>query len=348
MIAKPTPVHFGVVLTTFAVVGFACKKEPLVIGVSWSNFQQDRWKRDESAMKVELERLGATYISTDASASSQKQNSDIEDLIARGAKVLIILAWDSDAIGPGIAKAKEAGVPVLGYDRLIEEPGVFYLTFDNKEVGRIQAREVLRAQPKGNYALIKGAPTDPNSDLLRAGQLEVLEASIKRGDVKIVAEAYTEGWRADNAQATIVEALKANTSVDAVIASNDETAGGVVAALSDHGLAGKVPVSGQDGDQAALNRVAKGLQTVSVWKDAWALGKEAARIAVALGRGTPAERIEGAISWAEGPRGVTMNAIMLKPVPVTRKNLDVVIEGGWVLREVVCEGVAHAPPTACL
>ena len=92
-----------------------------------------------------------------------------------------MLAQDSEAVLPAITKAKADGIPVISYDRLIEDPWAFYISFDNKEVGRLQAKMVLDAQPKGNYAFIKGSPTDPNAALLYAGQLEVLDAAIKSG-----------------------------------------------------------------------------------------------------------------------------------------------------------------------
>ncbi len=182
-------------------------------------------------------------------------------------------------------KATKQKIPVIAYDRLIEAPGVFYITFDNKEVGRMQARAVLAVQPKGNYVMIKGSPTDPNANFLREGQQEVLADAIKKGDIKIVGEEYTDGWKPEVAQKNMEQILTKNAGkVDAVVASNDGMAGGVVAALTAKGLKG-VPVSGQDGDHAALNRVALGTQTVSVWKDARDLGREAATAAVALGAG---------------------------------------------------------------
>src|SRR5258708_589691 len=122
-----------------------------VVGVSWSNFQEERWKTDEAAIKAELEKLGAKYVSADAGGSPEKQIADVDGLIAKGATALIILAMDKDAIVPALAKAKAKNLPVVAYDRLIEQPGVFYITFDNKEVGREQARGVFKVKPKGNY-----------------------------------------------------------------------------------------------------------------------------------------------------------------------------------------------------
>jgi D-xylose transport system substrate-binding protein len=319
-----------------------------VIGVSWSNFQEERWKTDETAIKETIEAAGGTYLSADAQSSVSKQLADIESLIARGAEALIILAQDADAIGPAIEAAVAEGIPVVGYDRLIEHPEVFYLTFDNIEVGRMQARAVYEAQPTGNYVFIKGSSADPNADFLRQGQQEVLQAAIDSGDIVNVGEAYTDAWLPENAQRNMEQFLTANdNAVDAVVAANDGTAGGAIAARAAQGMAGAVPVSGQDADHAALNRVALGTQTVSVWKDSRDLGRRAAEIAVVLAGGATLDEVPGAIVWSNGPRGIDMNAILLEPIPITRDNLDVVIDAGWVSREVVCQGVEPRTVPAC-
>ncbi len=316
-----------------------------LVGVSWSNFREERWTTDEKALKDQLAKHGATYVAADAAASAEKQLADIDGLINKGAKVLLILAQDKDAIAPALAKAKARGIPVIAYDRLIESPEVFYLSFDNKEVGRMQARAILAAKPKGNYAMIKGASTDPNANLLRSGQQEVLADAIAKGDIKIVGEEYTDDWKPEAAQKNMEQILtKTGGKVDAVVCSNDGMAGGVVAALSSKGIKG-VPVSGQDGDHAALNRVALGTQTVSVWKDSRELGKAGADIAVALAKG---QKPAGAGTFNGGEKGVMMNAMLLKPLPVTADKLDAVIKGGWIKKEVACKGVNPAnAPAAC-
>lgn len=337
---------------TFALAALAAALSPpgiahaqTVVGVSWSNFQEERWKTDEAAIKEQLAKLGATYVSADAGGSPEKQLADVDGLIAKGAKALIVLAMDKDAIVPALAKARQRNIPVVAYDRLIEQPGVFYITFDNKEVGRMQARAVLAARPKGSYVMIKGSPTDPNADFLRAGQQEVLADAIKKGDVRIVGEEYTEGWKPEVAQKNMEQILTRNgNKVDAVVASNDGTAGGVVAALGARGISG-VPVSGQDGDHAALNRVAQGTQTVSVWKDARVLGREAAEAAVLIASGKP---VPGTVTWAEGERKVAMTSKFLKPVAITRDNLDVVLKANWISKDALCKNVSAAKaPAAC-
>ncbi len=324
---------------------------PLLVGVSWGNFQEERWKTDEAAMRAALAELGARYISADAQSSSEKQLSDLETLLTRGVDALVVVAQDANAIMPGIALARAEGVPVVGYDRLIEAEDVFYISFDNKEVGRMQAREVLARRPSGRYVFIKGAQTDPNADLVHAGQLEVLASAIDSGRIKVVGEQYVEGWLPEVAQRITEQILTANGGrVDAVVCSNDGMAGGVAAALAVEGLEG-IPLSGQDGDHAALNRVARSLQSVSVWKDARVLGRHAAEVAVALARGTPGREIAGARPFRGGARGRAVEAILLSPIAITRENLAVVIDAGWVSREAVCRGVSTASgsaPSVCL
>jgi len=340
----------AVALSTTVLIGAASAAfaQELVVGVSWSNFQEERWKTDEAAIKSALDAAGAKYISADAQSSPAKQLTDIESLISQGANALIVLAQDSDAIGPAVQAAVSEGIPVVGYDRLIENPQAFYLTFDNKEVGRLQAKAVYDVAPKGNYVFIKGSSTDPNADFLFAGQMEVLKDAIDKGDIKNVGEAYTDGWLPENAQKNMEQFLTANNNeVDAVVASNDGTAGGAIAALAAQGLAGSVPVSGQDGDHAALNRIALGTQTVSVWKDARELGKKAAEIALDLAKGTALDQVAGATKFSGGPKGVEMNAVFLAPVAITKDNLNVVIDAGWVSKDVVCQGVAAGKVAAC-
>jgi D-xylose transport system substrate-binding protein len=319
-----------------------------VVGVSWSNFQEERWKTDEAAIKAAVAAAGGRYIAADAQSSPQKQLTDIESLIARGANALIVLAQDASAIAPAVQEAIDENIPVVGYDRLIENPRAFYITFDNKEVGRMQARAVFARRPRGNYAFIKGSSTDPNADFLFSGQIEVLRDAIAAGAIKNVGEAYTDGWLPANAQRNMEQILtKNNNNVDAVVASNDGTAGGAIAALAAQGIAGSVPVSGQDGDHAALNRVALGTQTISVWKDARALGKRAAEIALLLADGKKMSDIPGAVKFDGGPKKVEMNALFLTPIPITRENLDVVIDAGWIRRDEVCQGVKPGTVKVC-
>ncbi len=225
-------------------------------------------KADDAAIKKIIEAAGDTYISADAQGSAAKQASDIEGLIAQKVDVILVVAYDSDAILPSIKAANDAGVKMIAYDVQFEDPNSLYITFDNIGVGRLMAKEVLKAKPAGNYAFIKGDKGDPNATFLFSGITEVLKPAMDAGKIKNVCETFTDGWKPDNAQKNMEQCLtKQNNKVDAVVAENDGMASGVVAALKAQGMDGQVPVSGQDGDLAAINRVALGTQTVSIWKD---------------------------------------------------------------------------------
>jgi len=323
-------------------------EEGLIVGVSWNNFQEERWaKSDEPAIKAVLEAEGIEYISTDAGSSAEKQLDDVEQLISQGADALIILAQDGTAILPAVQSATEQGVPVIAYDRLIEDPTAFYITFDNVEVGRMQAEEIFKLVPEGNYVFIKGNQADANADFLRGGQQEVLQEAIDSGAIVNVGEEYTDNWDPAVAQTNMEQILtQTNNEVDAVVASNDGTAGGVVAALEDQGLAGVVPVSGQDGEAAALNRVALGSQAVSVWKDARELGKAAGEAAAAFAKGATIDEVEGMVVFVS-PGGNDMRSLLLVPIPITPDNLDIVIDAEWITQEEVCQGVDAGTVDVC-
>ena len=309
------------------------------IAVSWKTFQEERWKTDDAAIKAVVEAAGDKYITSDAQGSAQKQAADIEGLIAQKPDVIMVVAFDSDAILPSIKKISDAGIKSIAYDVQFEDPNALYVTFDNVGVGRLMAKEILKVKPKGNYAFIKGDKGDPNATFLFQGQLEVLKEAMDAGKIKNVCETFTDGWKPDNAQKNMEQCLTSTKNkVDAVVSENDGMASGVVAALKAQGMAGKVPVSGQDGDKAALNRVATGTQTVSVWKDSRALGKIAAEAAVAMAEGTPMDKLKGISKFKDGKKKVEMTAILLAPNPITKANLGDVIKAGWITKEEACAG----------
>src|ERR1700729_4057980 len=218
------------------------------IAVSWKVFQEERWKTDEAAIKKVVEAAGDTYISTDAQNSASKQATDIEGLIAQKVDVILVVAFDSDAILPSIKAADDAGVKMIAYDVQFEDPGSLYITFDNIGVGRLMAKEVMKAKPAGNYAFIKGDKGDPNATFLFSGITEVLKPAMDAGKIKNVCETFTDGWKPDNAQKNMEQCLtKQNNKVDAVVSENDGMASGVVVALKAQGIDGQVPAWGQAG-----------------------------------------------------------------------------------------------------
>ncbi len=322
--------------------------DDIVVGVSWNNFNEPRWANaDEPAIIAALDAAGASYIKADAGSSAEQQLTDVENLISQGADVLIILAQDGTAILPAVQSALDQGIPVIAYDRLIENPEALYITFDNVGVGRIIAETIFGIVPTGTYAIIKGNSADANADFLRAGMEEVIGAAVTAGDITIACEEYTDNWDGAIAQTTMEQCLTQNNNeIDAVLSENDGMATGVVAALAGVGLDGQVPVGGQDGDPAALNRVALGTQTVSVWKDARELGKAAGEAAIELANGAALGDVGGVVQF-DSPGGNSMTSILLTPIPITVDNLNVVVDANWITVEDLCQGVPAGTVDVC-
>ena len=352
----------GTVATIGAVA--AQDDDQLVVGVSWNNYNEERWARaDEVAIKDTIEELGGRYVSTNAKSSAAQQADDIDLLLTLGVDALIVLAQDSNAIIPAVTAALDQGVPVIAYDRLIEDPRTLYITFDNTAVGKLQAEEVFKLVPEGRYAMIKGNEADLNAKVfLREGYDQAIGEAVESGAIEIVCEPFTDNWEPAKATTNMEQCLtQADNDIDAVLSMNDGMATGIVVALDAQGLTG-IPLSGQDGDFAALNRVANGTQTVSVWKDAFALGRTAAKTAVDLANGvdlTAAEAPSDLPDYATPPAGLkvvpftTPNgvelpaSITLNPLAVTQENFNVPIDSGWIPQAVACQGVEAGSVPGC-
>ncbi len=348
------------------------------VGVSWNNFQQPRWAAaDQPSIKNVVEDAGGTYIDADANLSNEQQLTDVDNLIAQGANVLILLAQDQNAILPALQKAKDNNIPVIAYDRLIEDPDILYITFNNVGVGEAEASAVLDAVPSGNYVLIKGDPGDPNAStfLPQGWDNAGLKDKVDSGDITILNGpesgsgtwpddygTYTDAWATEKAQsnmeAIIDKANADNVQIDAILAENDSTALGVVAALTAKNY-GFPPLSGQDGDPANLNNVALGKQYVDVWKNANELGKAAGQAALALCDGTAMSDVTidigASVAPTDGnsptdfdtPGGNTVKSLILQPTPITADNLSDVIDAGWwATKEDICKDVTSSDPGA--
>ncbi|BEU22408.1 D-xylose ABC transporter substrate-binding protein [Paraburkholderia sp. 22B1P] len=312
-------------LTMIAPLAHASKDKP-EIGFCIDDLRVERWSRDRDYFVAAATKLGAKVSVQSADASEARQISQIENLISRGVDVIVIVPFNSKTLGNVVAEAHKAGIKVVSYDRLILDADVdAYISFDNEKVGELQAQGVFNAQPKGNYFLLGGAPTDNNAKMLREGQLKVLKPAIDRGDVKIVGQQWVPEWSAATALRITEDALTANNNkIDAIVASNDGTAGGAIQALAAQKMAGKVPVSGQDADLAAVKRVIAGTQTMTVYKPLKLIAGEAAKLAVDLAKGDkPAFNAK----YDNGKKQV--DTVLLQPTLLTKSNVDVVIKDGF-------------------
>jgi D-xylose transport system substrate-binding protein len=375
----------GSLITTAPVMaqGTSPGFEHCNVGVSWNNFEQPRWAAtDKPSIQQTVEAGGGTYLPDfNAKNDNDQQLSDVQSLIDNGADVLIILAADNKLIGPALESAKNNNIPVIGYDRLIEDPYALYLSFDNVLVGKAEADAMLAHVPSGNYVLMKGHEGDPNASVFlpegwrQAGLYDKIDA----GEINVVYETFTDNWKPEvatnNMDAAIQKANNDNVTIDAVLAENDSTAFGSIASLVTNGLSG-VPVSGQDGDHPNLQYVAQGLQYVDVWKDSNWLGKVAGAAALQLCAGVPVNEItvpadimQGMTDAGKQPllgdKAVDFNtpgldqkldsgdenvvsSILLQPTPITAPDLQKVLDGNWLSKEELCAGVTAEMPGAAV
>ncbi len=278
--------------------------EKIKVGLSFSDFATERWKNEEIILRELLEAKGYEVLSQEANQDVKLQNDQIDNMVSQGAKALIIIAQDGDAAVTAVDKAADAGVAVVAYDRLIKSPKIAgYISFNNVEVGRQQADGVMKALDIENWDVaangparvvkLGGSPTDNNAILFRQGQDLIVDPLVEAGKVEVVADQWVENWDPANALKLMENILTSvNNDVDAVVASNDGTALGALQALNAQGLAGVVPISGQDATADGCNSIVKGQLTVSILKDIRNLAPIAVDMVDALIKGEAVEGLE--------------------------------------------------------
>jgi len=311
------------------------------VGISMSDFATERWKPESDLMKQLLEAKGYEVLVQEANHDVKLQNDQIDNMVAQGVVGLIIVAEDGDAAATAVDKAAAAGVKAIAYDRLIKSANIAaYLSFDNVEVGRAEADGVMKAldidnwdvASKGPVKLMKmgGSPTDNNAILVRQGQDEVLQPYIDSGVIEVVADQWVDNWDPANALKIMENVLTAQANqIDAVVASNDGTALGALQALGAQGLAGKVPISGQDATADGCNSIVKGEQTVTVFKDIRLLAPKAVDLLDNLIKGQPVDVQTFTLAELTNDSSYqgSVQAAFLPVVQVTKDNVfDVIVK----------------------
>jgi D-xylose transport system substrate-binding protein len=314
----------GLVLLASCGGGTATKKAdtgPLKIGLLLDQLREERWQRDRDLFVSRAEDLGARVEVKEGLGDPNKQLAAANELLNDGVKVLVVVPTDLEKAVAIVEAAEARHVPVISYDRLIRNADVaLYVSFDNVKVGRMQADFLLSKAPKGNYVLLGGSPSDNNARLVRDGQMEVLKPAIASGDVHIIAEPWVEGWDPAIAKSEMAAVLKKTKNIAAVAASNDATAGGAIEALAAAKLAGKIPVSGQDAELTACQRIVAGTQGMTVYKPLSPLARMAAGAAVSLAKG---QTIDSLVKVNNGSKDVP--ARLLDPISVDKSNIDLTV-----------------------
>ncbi|RIW38343.1 sugar ABC transporter substrate-binding protein [Bacillus salacetis] len=308
-------------------------EDTIKIGFVMGTLLEERWQKDRNLFKKAAEKLGAQVEILSADGDDALQIWQAETLISKGVDLLVIIPQNAESAAAIVEKAHSAGVKVLSYDRLVTNAEVdMYVSYDNEKVGELQAKAITRLVPKGKYVYIGGAEIDNNAHLIKKGAFSVLQPLIDKEDITIVFDQWTKDWQPANAKENIELALDANgNQVDAIIAPNDTTAGAIMEVLEERGLAGKIPVTGQDADLAAVRRIVSGEQAMTVYKPIQDLTEKAAELAVKLARG---EEIDIDLNINNGK--VEVPSVLLPPVAVNQVNIDetIIADGFHTKQEV--------------
>jgi len=329
------PALSGVISRAAETSGAAGTKK-IRIGLSMDTLKEERWQRDRDLFVQKVKEMGGEVLVQAANGNDALQLSQAENLLTQNIDVLVVVPHNGVAAAAIARAAKKAGKKIMAYDRMIENADVdLYISFDNLEVGRMQARYALNKVPKGQYLVIGGSPSDHNAKLYRQGQMEILKPAVDRGDVKIVADPWAKEWLASEALNHTENALTRNkNNIQAVIAPNDGTAGGVISALKQQSLAGKVLVTGQDADLAACQRVVNGDQSMTIYKPIKQLATRAAELAMDLAKGQP---VQAPMTVSNGKMNVP--AVLLTPVLVEKANMEqTVVRDGFHSKEAIFKG----------
>lgn len=305
-------------------------ERPLQIGLSIDSFVIERWIRDRDVFVSTAKELGAEVNVQNANGDVNEQIEQIKYFIKKQMDVIVVVAGDCEALSDVMKKAKEAGIKTMSYDRLIQNADSdLYVSFDSREVGILMAESLVKEIPEGGKIfMIQGPETDHNVAMIREG----FNSVIKGKNLEVVYKSNCEGWLSEHAFDYAKEALEKHPDVKGIMCGNDDLATQVFRALSEDRMAGRVCLVGQDGDLMACQRIVEGTQNMTAFKSVEEEAGIAAKYAVKLGKG---ETLDGIVTTVDDGT-YNVPSLELKPVAVTRENMDsVIIQGGFHGREDV-------------
>lgn len=306
----------------------------IVIGFSMDSLKEGIWKKHKDIFTNKVQELGAEVKIEVANSDDRLQLSQIDKLIAEGVNVLVIAPHDGEVIAEAVQKAHDAGIKVISYDRLIKNSDIdLYISFDNVKVGELQAAELFKKVPNGNIAYVGGSQTDNNAVLFRQGAMNIVEQN--KGKVNVVMDQYSADWKADEAFKNVSSLLEKRQDIGGIIAANDGTASGSIAALEKFGLAGKVFVTGQDADLLACQRIVEDKQLMTIYKPAKALAEKAVELAIKLAKGENAEVNNKVFNGK-----IDAPSYLIEPIVVNKENMmDTIIKDDFNRYEDVYKNI---------
>lgn len=311
------------------------------IGFSMATVKEERWQRDRDAFEAHCKKVGVDCVITVADNSADRQANDVDNLLTQGVDVLVIAPQNAIQAASLVDKAKAQNVPVVSYDRLIDSDKIdLYISHQVPVIGRNIAEYALQKAPEGNYAMVYGSDTDNNAVIMKKEQLDVLKPAIDSGKIKIVADQFIKDWKPEEALKMAENALTQNSdNIKAFVVSNDGMAGGVAQALAGRGLTGKVIVTGQDAQLDALQRIAEGKQSMTIYKAIIPLASGAVDAAIKLAKKEPLTTTP----FRNDSINKDVPAILLEVVTVDKDNLmTTVIKDGYAKYEDVYKNVPEA------
>jgi len=321
----------------------AANKDPnrrLKIGFAMDTVREERWQRDREAFEAHCKQMNVECLVRVADNNADRQTNDVDNLLTQGVDALVIAPHDATQAASMVDKAKAQNVPVISYDRLINSDKIdLYISHQVPVIGRKIAEYALQKVPKGNYVMVYGASTDNNAKIMQKEQLAVLQPAVDSGNIKILASDFMNDWRQELALNFVENALtQHNDDIQAIVVSNDGMAGGVISALVKRKLTGKILVTGQDAELPALQRIAEGKQTMTVYKPIIPLANAAVEAAIKLAKN---ESLPNTTPFKNDALGKEIPAILLEVQVVDRDNLmQTVVKDGYAKLEDVYKNVS--------
>ena len=302
-------------------------KKRMKVGIVLDNLREERWRREREILIKRLERLGAEVLETVANGDGELQLKQVEELIQNGVQGLIVVAVNAERMAVVAEKARKNGVKLIAYDRLMRNCDLdLFIAYDGFQMGKWGAEYALKRKPEGSYFLLLGSEVDNTAIRMRQGQHSVLDPLIKSGRIQFLGESWTPDWSPEKAYQIIRNLLAQGKKPDAIIASNDGTAGGAVKALKEFGLAGKVIVTGMDAELDACKRIVKGEQSMTIYMPVRLQATRAAEALVLLLKG---QEVPGADQVVNNGK-IDVPAILLTPIVVDAENMrEVIIADGF-------------------
>lgn len=316
-------------------------EEPIRIGMSFDSFVIERWQKDRDVFVSEAKSRGAEVNVQNANGDLAEQISQIQYLIEKNVDVIVIVAIDCSGLSDVVRQAKEAGIKVIAYDRLIENADVdMYISFDNEKVGTLMGDALVQCNlPNKRVLMLAGPTTDNNVSMVEKGFCRVMEEN----EIEIADIMHADGWKAELASAYINENLQILDGVDAIMCGNDMIATNVIRTLSENRLAGKIKIVGQDADLEACQRIVEGTQVMTVYKPVEKLAQKAAEYACLLAEGKEIPTSDADTSYSEFDDGTYMvPGVVLEPIAVNVENMkEVIVDSGFHFEEDVYLNVRH-------